>query len=210
MHEDVLRSIGHHKEGLPTPPVFNNRNILFKDLFEVIHRDTGQGAFLDFPDFIQSARTEKLALQEGVQLLSRRRTNDLGDRNIQTISDAEQYIRTALIGSYERNGYGLYKMVLKEDQEPIGLCGLVNRPSLELPDLGFAVLPEYTRQGYTFEAAVGALAHAQSLGLTKVLAITAKDNQASQQLLLKLNFEFVGKKAMKAEELLLYQFYWNQ
>ena len=60
----------------------------------------------------------------------------IGDRGIRSIEDASEYIENSLIKSYRDNGFGLYKVVLKQNQIPIGLCGLLKRPVFDHPDIG--------------------------------------------------------------------------
>jgi ribosomal-protein-alanine N-acetyltransferase len=74
----------------------------------------------------------------------------IGDRNIRTLEDAEKYIQNSLIKSYRENGFGLWKVELKSDKTPIGLCGLLKREMLDFPDLGFAILP-ITQELVTFQ-----------------------------------------------------------
>ena len=111
----------------------------------------------------------------------------IGDQGIHSLKDAEAYISNALIGSYQKNSFGLYKVVLKEEQKPIGLCGLLQREYLSDPDIGFAILPSYTKRGYTFEAAHAVMQYSvESLKLSKLFGITSPKNIASQKLLEKL------------------------
>jgi RimJ/RimL family protein N-acetyltransferase len=112
----------------------------------------------------------------------------IGDRNVKSLDDARNYIQTGPVEMYARMGYGLYAVVLAGG-EPIGLCGLIKRDSLEHADLGFAFLPEYRGRGYAFEAARATLAYARNvLGLPRILAVTTLDNEASGGLLTKLGF----------------------
>ncbi len=76
----------------------------------------------------------------------------IGDRGVKSSSDAKNYIKESLIKSYNKNGYGLYKVSLKQNMQPIGICGFVKRDYLESADIGFAILPEFERCGYTYEA----------------------------------------------------------
>jgi len=63
---------------------------------------------------------------------------------------------------------------------PIGICGVLKRPTLPEPDLGFAFLPAHRGRGHAFEAAAATLAHArEALGLGRILAITTRDDAAS-------------------------------
>ena len=119
----------------------------------------------------------------------------IGDRNVRTLKDARLFIDTALEGSFKEFGYGLLLMEKKQDGQPVGLCGLLKRSFFDVPDLGFAVDPEFVRQGYTYEASKRVLAYAnQALEIERVLAFTKEKNLASQKLLMKLNMTLVEKK----------------
>ena len=131
----------------------------------------------------------------------------IGDRQVKTIQDAAAYISGNLIESYQKNGFGLYKMVLIQTGEPIGICGFIKRNYLDFPDLGFAVLPAYEANGYTYEAANTILKYGfSSLHFQSVSAITSTENMKSQNLLSKLGFQQDGSFQPKEEKqpLLLY------
>ena len=115
----------------------------------------------------------------------------IGDRSVRTLDGAREYIASGPVASYERFGYGMYMTEVKSDGTPIGLCGLVNRDSLDDVDVGFAFFPEFWKQGYGYESAVAVMDHAKTtLGLTRLVAITAPDNRASVRLLEKLGLSF--------------------
>ena len=111
----------------------------------------------------------------------------IGDRGIRTLSDAKAYIDNQLIAAYTDLGFGLYLMIEKTGQTPIGLCGFLQRDYLDHPDIGFAISPEFEGQGYTTEAGRSMMAYGRDqLGFTKILAITTATNHGSQQVLTKL------------------------
>jgi RimJ/RimL family protein N-acetyltransferase len=115
----------------------------------------------------------------------------IGDKGVRTHADACRYIETGPMASYERHGFGLLRVELKDGGEPIGMCGLLKRDYLADVDIGFALLPAHRSKGYTLEAASAVLAHATgALGLERVLAITSPDNVASVGLLERLGFRF--------------------
>lgn len=114
----------------------------------------------------------------------------IGDRGIRTVDDARDYILNGYIKSYKQFGYGLYLTAVKPNT-PIGICGLVNRPTLDDIDIGFAFLPQFTGQGYAYEAARAVLDHAKNdLNIPRIVAITAPDNERSGRLLEKLGLRF--------------------
>ena len=160
--------------------------------------------------------TERLILREGRQsdkdfililLNTPKWLKYIGDRGIKTLKDAEEYINKKLIQNYHTNGYGFYIMELKESQIPIGICGFVKREYLDSKDMGFAILSEYERRGYTYEASLAILNYGENqLGFTKIYAITSKDNFASQELLKKLGFGYTSTiiEPLTDEELSLF------
>lgn len=112
----------------------------------------------------------------------------IGDRKIDTPDAASRFISEHYQRSYRDNGFGLW--CVETNAECIGMCGFVKRDVLDLPDLGFAFLPEAEGKGYAYEAAAAVLEHGRTvLELTDILAITTPDNEASQKLLRKLGFE---------------------
>lgn len=115
----------------------------------------------------------------------------IGDKKVRNLEDARQYILSGPAASYQRHGFGLYLVELRESHTPIGMCGLLKRAELSDPDIGFAFLPDYWNQGFAFEAAVAVLQDAdQRLRLRRILAITSLDNEASIKLLERLGFGF--------------------
>ncbi|MCY9592280.1 N-acetyltransferase [Paenibacillus chitinolyticus] len=114
----------------------------------------------------------------------------IGDRRVRTLDDARAYILNGPVRMYEQFGFCLYLVERKEDQAPIGICGLIKRESLEDVDIGFAFLPKYWSKGYAYEAASAVMSYGKdTLGLTRIVAITAQENQASERLLEKLGFQ---------------------
>jgi RimJ/RimL family protein N-acetyltransferase len=114
----------------------------------------------------------------------------IGDRGIRTMDGARDYILNGPMEMVARLGFGFYVVERREDDCPIGVCGLAKRDFLDDVDIGYAFLPEYGRQGYAVEAARGVLAHARELGLKRIVATVRPDNSASIRLLEKLGLRF--------------------
>jgi len=124
----------------------------------------------------------------------------IGDRNVRTLEDAGRYIENGPVASYRQNGFGLYLIALKDTGVPIGMCGLIKRPALDDPDIGFALLPAYWSQGYAFEAATAVLAYSRDvLGIGRIVAIAAPDNVSSARLLGRLGLQFERLMRMPGE-----------
>ena len=125
----------------------------------------------------------------------------LADRGVRTVKAAEKYVDERYLTSYRDHGYGLYTVCLR-DGTPIGNCGFVKRPNFNFPDIGFAFLPEFEGQGYGFESASAVLNYGRdTLGFTRVFAITSQDNDVSVRLLTKLGFEFQGLHSLSDDDM---------
>ena len=115
----------------------------------------------------------------------------IGDKGVRSIEDAHQYLQTGPMASYQRFGFGLYLVELRESGEPIGMCGLLKRDTLEDVDIGFAYLPQHRSKGYAVEAASAVMRHARAgLGLGRIVAITSQDNDGSARVLKKVGFRY--------------------
>lgn len=115
----------------------------------------------------------------------------IGDKEVRSTEDAVRYIETGPMASYERFGFGLYLVELKESGASIGMCGLIKRDTLPDVDVGFAFLPDYWSQGLAFEAGSAVMNYGrEELGLRRIVAITSLDNTASIRLLEKMGLRF--------------------
>ena len=117
----------------------------------------------------------------------------IGDKGVRDLESARAYLRDGPMASYARNGFGLYLVSLSESGEPLGMCGLIDRESLEDVDLGFAFREAHWGQGYALEAARAVLEDGRKrLGIERVVAVTDPDNTRSGRLLERLGLRFEG------------------
>ena len=115
----------------------------------------------------------------------------IGDRGVRTKKEAARYILAKHVKSYLKFGFGLYRVKLKNNEHPIGICGLVKRDGLDDVDIGFAFLPAFRRNGYAYESATAMLEYAKDvLEIERIVAITSLDNENSGKLLEKLGLRF--------------------
>ena len=125
----------------------------------------------------------------------------IGDRGIRTLEQAREYLDSKLKETYERHGFGLMRVALKETDQSIGMAGVLKREALEDPDLGYAFLPAHWRKGYAFEACEASLQHArETLGFKRVLAAVSPANTPSIRLLEKLGFTYERMVSLGDEE----------
>lgn len=131
----------------------------------------------------------------------------IGDRKIDSLSDAQTYIQNSFVNSYEKRGFGMYKVSLRNSFLPIGLCGLVTRPELDKIEIGFALLPEHSGKGYALEAGKATIQYAQQvLDIQEIYAITLPHNTSSKNLLSKLGLVLEKGIKLRGEDLLLYKY----
>ncbi|KAM7189089.1 Acyl-CoA N-acyltransferase [Naviculisporaceae sp. PSN 640] len=126
--------------------------------------------------------------------------------------------RRVLAGPFQdhaRLGYGTYLVSLKQENWrpwkgvdivknaiPIGIVSLVRGEnpdtSYTVPDLGFAILPEYMRKGYTKEACQAVLKYVRDWkGVTEVLGIHMPEYEASYAVFRSLGFKDQGLRPLK-------------
>jgi len=114
----------------------------------------------------------------------------IGDRGLRTLDAAARAIEDGPVLMQRTRGHSLYLVERIEDGLPVGMSGLIKRDTLADIDLGYAFLPAYRGLGYAFEAAQAVTAHARSLGIPRLVAITNPANAASIGLLLKLGMRY--------------------
>lgn len=127
---------------------------------------------------------------------------NIGDRKVRSLEDARSYIRNGPMASYERHGFGLYLMEMKDTQESMGMCGLIKRDTMEDVDIGYALLPRFWSQGYAVEAAQAMKDYARNvIGLKRLVAITDPANQGSIRVLEKIGFRFEKMVRLSADDI---------
>lgn len=124
----------------------------------------------------------------------------IGDRGVRAARDVAQYLEAGPLRSYSEHRFGLLKLSERTGGRPVGIAGLIRRPTLEDVDLGYALLPGYRRQGYATEACE-ALVHlaAEAFGLQRLVAIVAPDNERSIATLERVGFTFERALRMPGE-----------
>lgn len=125
----------------------------------------------------------------------------IGDRKVRSIEDAVQYIAKGPQASYEKNGFGMWLVELKDSGEPIGICGLVKRDVLEDVDIGYAFLPRFWSKGYALESTTAVQRHAfDVIGVPRLLAVVNADNERSIRVLEKIGMKYERMVRLAPEE----------
>lgn len=111
----------------------------------------------------------------------------IGDRYIKNVDDAESYIAKIL----DNKKYFYSVIELSQSKKPIGILNFLRRDNQDHPDFGFALLPEFEKKGYAFEAGREYLDKLiESKMYQQIIAITKPDNKNSIGLLTRLGFTF--------------------
>lgn len=120
---------------------------------------------------------------------SRAWIENIGDRQVYSLALTEKYIEEQFEKQWQTRGYGSYMVVEKSARIPLGICGIIQRESLDFPDLGFAFATSFQGKGFAHEASMAVLENAFSVaGFERVCAICNQSNTPSRKLLIKLGF----------------------
>lgn len=154
-------------------------------------------------------KTERLVLREAEEhdasfvlelLNSPGFLENIGDRGVRTVEEAEAYIRDRMIAGYDNLGFGMW-LAVQHDGRPVGMAGLVRREGLDMPDVGYAFVPDAWGRGYAQEAAAAVVAHARDqLGIDRLAAVTSPENFASMAVLRKIGFTLQGMITLPGAE----------
>ncbi len=121
----------------------------------------------------------------------------VGDKGVRDLSGARRYLTEGPLASYERNGFGLLCVLVKDigrDPVPIGICGFLTRAGQKDVEIGFALLESSSGRGYGTEAAAAVLDWGrETLGLERILAVADPENAASLRILEKIGMRPAGR-----------------
>ncbi|MBA6156001.1 GNAT family N-acetyltransferase [Tenacibaculum sp. S7007] len=117
----------------------------------------------------------------------------ISDKNLKSIKETEIYLKDILFKNLQLGGLGFFSVIFKETNKPIGTSTALQRDKLEFIDIGYGFLPEARGKGYAIEATKLIIEYVRNkFEQEKVLAFTMPENKASQKLLKKLGFTYVG------------------
>lgn len=126
---------------------------------------------------------------------------NIGDKGVRDLEGARAYLRDGPMASYVANGFGLFRVGLKESGDCIGMCGLISREILDDVDIGYGFLPEFWGQGYAIESAAAVMRYGrEQLGFKRIVAVVSPGNTSSVKLLQKLGMRQSGKIRMADNE----------
>jgi RimJ/RimL family protein N-acetyltransferase len=111
------------------------------------------------------------------------------------------------INRYKNDGFGLWAVIRKEDNQFLGDCGITlqNIDNKILPEIGFHIISEYCKMGYATEAAGACKDYAtRTLGFRSVYSYSRFSNIASQRVSQKIGMKKI--KTYSKDRILLVVF----
>ena len=100
------------------------------------------------------------------------------------------------INRYQKFGFGLWAVVLKETGEMIGQCGLTMQPckGREVLEVGYLFQKKFWHKGYASEAAIACKEYAfHTLNADEVFSIIRDTNTASQNVAIRNGMKVVDR-----------------
>ncbi|MDB4089115.1 GNAT family N-acetyltransferase [Flavobacteriales bacterium] len=111
-----------------------------------------------------------------------------GDVTFDSVEETEIFLNN--YSDYERNGFGRWTVVRKEDNEILGWCGLKKRQDGVI-DIGYRFHKKFWNKGYATESARACLNYGfEVLNLEEIIGNTDRENLASIKVLEKIGLKF--------------------
>lgn len=96
---------------------------------------------------------------------------------------------------YEKYGFGLWAVALKQNNEMIGQCGITMQDfnGRQVPEIGYLFNKDYWHNSYATESAIACRDYAFSkLGINEIFSIIRDSNIPSQYVALRVGMKPVG------------------
>jgi len=123
-----------------------------------------------------------------------------------SIKVAKDKFENILKTNKENDFYGVYKVVLKETENVIGFAKIVPFEK-DCIEIGYALIPEYWRKGYTIEMIKKMTTHSLDyLPNKKIMAIVNQENKGSINVIEKCGFDEYKQEEFKGATCLFYEY----
>lgn len=107
---------------------------------------------------------------------------------------AMEWTKRAVQADPALGGWTAWYWILRAPRRTlVGLSGFKSRPANGAVELGYSTLPVYQRRGFATEAVSAMADWAFAQGVERVFAETLPELIASQRVLLKCGFQFIGE-----------------
>lgn len=98
-----------------------------------------------------------------------------------------------IIEEYERIGFSVWAIILKEDNSLIGICGIhpIDLDGRNEAEISFRLSQAYWNQGYAYEAVQAAIEYAfNTLAINEIIAVVDPKNSRSVNVIEKLRMSY--------------------
>ena len=107
---------------------------------------------------------------------------------------------------FEKHRFGIWKIFLKETDELIGYTGLWYFFDEAQPQLIYALIKRFTKQGYAVECSMAIIQYSsESLNFNHLIAATDEDHVESQKVAKRLGMKFHEKRIENNKPTLFYK-----
>ena len=114
----------------------------------------------------------------------------VGDGSALPAEDCKRWIEITK-GNYEKRGYGMSCVTLRETGETVGFCGLTHPGNQDDPELKYAYHRRFWRRGFATEAGRGMVAFGEAKHeLKRIIATVDPDHGVSHAVLQKCGFAY--------------------
>jgi ribosomal-protein-alanine N-acetyltransferase len=128
----------------------------------------------------------------------------LFDEQVIPISHTAQILETSR-DTFVRHRYGLWLVYTKKHWEPVGFVGLYTFFSEPQPQLLYALLPQYQRQGFASEASGRVVRYAfEALGFAYLKASCDRPNVASVRVMERLGMWWQKEECIEDKPIVFY------
>lgn len=156
--------------------------------------------FHPFPQFYTARLHLRQLLHHDARAIAALRSNEIVnkflDRQEQTsLAEAKSFI-DKINGGIANNEWIYWAICLPNEEDLIGTICLWNfAEDNKVAEIGFELMPSFHGKGIMQEALTAVINYSRDIGLETLTAFTHSENKASQQLLLRNNFNATNEKA---------------
>lgn len=115
-----------------------------------------------------------------------------------------KYVKEYREKVYSCQEFGIWTLIDRESGAIIGRGGLNFRSGYDNVEIGFAIAKEYRRRGYATEAVKSFIEFAKEKELGDINALVMPGNKASEEMLKKIGFEYMGNTVDGGLEYMVY------
>lgn len=132
-----------------------------------------------------------------------------GDGPFESVEEAGIFLKN--YDHYKKYGFGRWGVILKNNNEFLGWCGLKYTPEDDEYDVGFRFFKKHWNKGYATESATACLEIGNNkFGMKTIVGRAMKENTASIRVLNKIGLTYYKDSTCGGEESVIYKIEFNK